>query len=56
MLTRAWLNRPDVVCPDNAVLKVVEVDGCAFDLDYCKGGICMEECPCGAIEMIHETI
>ncbi len=43
------------VCPDNAVLKVDEGDGYAFDLDYCKGcGICVEECPCGAIEMIPE--
>ena len=45
------------VCPDNAVLKVDEGDGYAFDLDYCKGcGICVEECPCGAIEMVPETI
>jgi NADPH-dependent glutamate synthase beta subunit-like oxidoreductase len=45
------------VCPDNAVLKVDEGDGYAFDLDYCKGcGICVAECPCGAIEMIPETI
>jgi NADPH-dependent glutamate synthase beta subunit-like oxidoreductase len=45
------------VCPDNAVLKVLEADGYAFDLDYCKGcGICVAECPCGAIEMIPETI
>ena len=44
------------VCPDNAVLKVDEGDGYAFDLDYCKGcGICVEECPCGAIEMIPES-
>ncbi len=44
------------VCPDNAVLKVEEGDGYAFDLDYCKGcGICAQECPCGAIEMIPET-
>ncbi len=43
------------VCPDNAVLKVPEGDGYAFDLDYCKGcGICMQECPCGAIEMVPE--
>jgi NADPH-dependent glutamate synthase beta subunit-like oxidoreductase len=43
------------VCPDNAVLKVDEADGYAFDLDYCKGcGICAEECPCGAIEMVAE--
>jgi len=45
------------VCPDNAVLKVDEGDGYAFDLDYCKGcGICVEECPCGAIEMIPEAV
>ncbi len=45
------------VCPDNAVLKVDDGDGYAFDLDYCKGcGICMQECPCGAIEMSPETI
>jgi NADPH-dependent glutamate synthase beta subunit-like oxidoreductase len=45
------------VCPDNAVLKVDEADGYAFDLDYCKGcGICVTECPCGAIEMIPEEI
>ena len=45
------------VCPDNAVFKVDEADGYAFDLDYCKGcGICVTECPCGAIEMIPETI
>ena len=45
------------VCPDNAVLKVDEADGYAFDLDYCKGcGICVAECPCGAIEMIPEMI
>jgi len=45
------------VCPDNAVLKVDTGDGYAFDLDYCKGcGICVEECPCGAIEMIPEPL
>jgi NADPH-dependent glutamate synthase beta subunit-like oxidoreductase len=45
------------VCPDNAVLKVDAADGYAFDLDYCKGcGICVQECPCGAIEMIPERI
>jgi 2-oxoacid:acceptor oxidoreductase delta subunit (pyruvate/2-ketoisovalerate family) len=44
------------VCPDNAVLKIDEGDGYAFDLDYCKGcGICVQECPSGAIEMIPET-
>ncbi|HTR72670.1 MAG TPA: NAD(P)-binding protein [Solirubrobacteraceae bacterium] len=45
------------VCPDNAVLKVDAADGYQFDLDYCKGcGLCATECPCGAIEMIPETI
>ena len=46
------------VCPDNAVLKLTDPDEpYAFDLDYCKGcGICAAECPCGAIEMIPETV
>jgi NADPH-dependent glutamate synthase beta subunit-like oxidoreductase len=47
------------VCPDNAVIKL-EPGGAyqyEFDLDYCKGcGICVEECPCGAIEMEPEAI
>jgi 2-oxoacid:acceptor oxidoreductase delta subunit (pyruvate/2-ketoisovalerate family) len=43
------------VCPDNAVLKVDEVHGYRFDYDFCKGcGLCVEECPCGAIQMIPE--
>ena len=44
------------VCPDNAVIKPGP-DGApyAFDLDYCKGcGLCVVECPCGAIEMVPE--
>jgi NADPH-dependent glutamate synthase beta subunit-like oxidoreductase len=45
------------VCPDNAVLKVDEGHGYRIDLDYCKGcGICVSECPCGAIEMRPEQI
>ena len=50
------------VCPDNAVLKLAEgpeanVNGYAIDLDYCKGcGICVAECPSGAIEMAPELI
>jgi NADPH-dependent glutamate synthase beta subunit-like oxidoreductase len=47
------------VCPDNAVIKL-EPGGAyayAFDLDYCKGcGLCMQECPCGAIEMVPEPV
>jgi 2-oxoacid:acceptor oxidoreductase delta subunit (pyruvate/2-ketoisovalerate family) len=44
------------VCPDNAVIK--HPDGTyEFDYDFCKGcGICVKECPCGAIEMIPELI
>ena len=50
------------VCPDNAVLKLSDaananVNGYEIDLDYCKGcGICVSECPCGAIRMEPETI
>jgi NADPH-dependent glutamate synthase beta subunit-like oxidoreductase len=46
------------VCPDNAVLKLGEPgERYAIDLDFCKGcGICVAECPCGAIEMVAETI
>jgi NADPH-dependent glutamate synthase beta subunit-like oxidoreductase len=51
------------VCPDNAVLKLApgspEGHGpsgrLAFDLDYCKGcGVCVSECPAGAIVMVPE--
>ncbi len=46
------------LCPDNAVLKLEGVEnGYEIDLDYCKGcGICVAECPCGAIEMVPEEI
>jgi 2-oxoacid:acceptor oxidoreductase delta subunit (pyruvate/2-ketoisovalerate family) len=45
------------VCPDNAVLKVDEAHGYRFDYDFCKGcGLCVQECPCGAIEMVPEEI
>jgi Pyruvate/2-oxoacid:ferredoxin oxidoreductase delta subunit len=40
------------VCPDNAIDKLGPGKGFAIDLDYCKGcGLCVAECPCGAIEM-----
>ena len=40
------------VCPDNAVIKLEPGRGYRFDLEYCKGcGICVQECPCGAIAM-----
>ncbi len=43
------------VCPDNAVIKLGPGLGFEINLDYCKGcGICVAECPCGAIEMVSE--
>ena len=43
------------VCPDNAVMKVDEGHGYRFDYDFCKGcGLCVQECPCGAIDMVPE--
>jgi 2-oxoacid:acceptor oxidoreductase delta subunit (pyruvate/2-ketoisovalerate family) len=43
------------VCPDNAVIKLGENMRYQFDYDFCKGcGICVKECPCGAIDMIPE--
>ncbi len=46
------------VCPDNAVLKRGEPGELyEIDLDFCKGcGLCVAECPSGAIEMIPEQI
>ncbi len=45
------------VCPDNAVIKLGPGKRFEFNYDYCKGcGICVSECPCGAIKMIPEEI
>jgi NADPH-dependent glutamate synthase beta subunit-like oxidoreductase/Pyruvate/2-oxoacid:ferredoxin oxidoreductase delta subunit len=45
------------VCPDNAVIKLGPGKRFEFNLDYCKGcGICVSECPCGAIKMVPEAI
>jgi len=45
------------VCPDNAVTKLGPGKRYQFNLDYCKGcGVCVAECPCGAIRMEPETI
>ncbi len=45
------------VCPDNAVIKLGPGKRFQFNYDYCKGcGICVAECPCGAITMAPETI
>ena len=44
------------VCPDNAVVKL-EGGRYEFNYDFCKGcGICVAECPCGAIQMVPERI
>jgi 2-oxoacid:acceptor oxidoreductase delta subunit (pyruvate/2-ketoisovalerate family) len=43
------------VCPDNAVIKLGPGKRFKFNYDYCKGcGICAQECPCGAINMVPE--
>jgi 2-oxoacid:acceptor oxidoreductase delta subunit (pyruvate/2-ketoisovalerate family) len=45
------------VCPDNAVVKLGPGKRFRFNYDYCKGcGICVAECPCGAIKMVPEEI
>ena len=45
------------VCPDNAVIKLGPGRRFQFNYDYCKGcGLCAAECPCGAIDMVAETI
>ena len=42
------------VCPDNAITKIKPGEY-IFKYDYCKGcGICVEECPCGAIDLVPE--
>ena len=43
------------VCPDNAVIKLGPGKRFQFNYDYCKGcGLCVAECPCGAISMVPE--
>jgi 2-oxoacid:acceptor oxidoreductase delta subunit (pyruvate/2-ketoisovalerate family) len=45
------------VCPDNAVVKLGPSQRYEIDYDFCKGcGMCVQECPCGAIEMVPEQI
>jgi NADPH-dependent glutamate synthase beta subunit-like oxidoreductase len=46
------------VCPDNAVIKLGQPgEKYLIDLDYCKGcGLCVSECPSGAIQMCPEEI
>ena len=45
------------VCPDNAVIKLGPGKRFEFNYDYCKGcGVCVAECPCGAIKMEAEEL
>jgi NADPH-dependent glutamate synthase beta subunit-like oxidoreductase len=45
------------VCPDNAVIKLGPGKRFEFNYEYCKGcGVCVAECPCGAIKMEPENI
>ena len=45
------------VCPDNAVIKLGPGKRFEFNYDFCKGcGICVAECPCGAILMEAEVV
>jgi NADPH-dependent glutamate synthase beta subunit-like oxidoreductase len=46
------------VCPDNAVVKLGQPgERYDIDLDFCKGcGLCVAECPSGAIKMVPEDI
>ncbi len=45
------------VCPDNAVVKLGPGLRYQFNYDFCKGcGLCVEECPCGAIRSVPEQI
>ncbi len=44
------------VCPDNAIIKLGPGLGYEVNEDFCKGcGICAEEGPCGAIDMVKEV-
>jgi NADPH-dependent glutamate synthase beta subunit-like oxidoreductase len=43
------------ICPDNAITKLGPGNRFEFKYDYCKGcGMCVSECPCGAILMTPE--
>ena len=44
------------ICPDNAIIKLGPGKRYEINYDYCKGcGLCAEECPSGAIDMIKEV-
>ncbi len=42
-------------CPDEAVIKFCPSQRFRFNYDYCEGcGVCVAECPRGAIETVPE--
>lgn len=44
-----------IMCPDMAIRPDYEANVVVWNYDYCKGcGICAEECPVDAIEMVEE--
>lgn len=44
------------ICPDHAIEKLGTGQRYRFDYDLCEGcGLCAQECPCGAIEMVTES-
>lgn len=44
-------------CSDNAIVKLDAGQRYRFDYDNCQGcGICSQECPCGAVEMVPEPV
>lgn len=44
-------------CPEDAIIKLGKGNRYKFNLDICTGcGVCYEQCPCHAIEMITEPI
>jgi NADPH-dependent glutamate synthase beta subunit-like oxidoreductase len=44
-------------CPEDAIIKLGKGNRYKFNLDACTGcGVCYEQCPCHAIEMIPEPI
>jgi NADPH-dependent glutamate synthase beta subunit-like oxidoreductase len=43
-------------CPEDAIIKLGPTEGYEIKLDLCTGcGICVEQCPCHAMEMVSEA-
>ena len=44
-----------MICPDSSITWNKTTEDIEFDYDFCKGcGICANECPADAIEMVRE--